>query len=394
MQNINDMKLKQITEDGRDFLKVATSAPDFEDLDVEGIPDAHSGPTVVVKNYVTTTVTCAVGQATYFLCTPQGEVAFWTTTVATETDWINGQDLTPTNYPLALSIFPGLKATSPNSYGGSNTTQVSKGRLVNSAAEIVPLNNAFNRYGSISVWKVPLQVVNEQKELASTDGTATSIAINGIEGVRTAVVGSQAYTTAVRDGAYSVVLNTEDEFNFFPVRDAENSASTHNAYFSAPAAAPGVRAKFNGPLATWDNNYNTIVFRVDVPAGTVAQSFLLKRWVNVEYEPVFNSLLWTTSHNSPPFDPTAIALYRELNSQLPTAVPYRDNPDFWNRILSIIDEGSNILSFVPGPVGAVASGVHGIVSLLSKSRNKGRKGAATGKKARGQKYRGGRKKKK
>jgi hypothetical protein len=373
--------MKRVSEEGEAFLKVATAAPDYESLDFQGIPDSHSGPTVCMRQYVTTTVTALAGKATYFLGTPTAASAYFSTSVPTGTDWINGQDLESVVFPKAGQIFSNSinpNTGSSSSFGGSNTTQVSSGRLVSSAMELNCLNNAFNQYGSITAWKVPLNSVVENK--SSVASTVVARMINGIAGCTSQVVGSQAYTAPVRDGVYAVAMNRESEFNYFPIRDTESKNSSTDAPFGAQGASPGTRAKFNGPIVLWDNNFDTIVFRIDVPPGVADQSFLLKRWVNFEAEPVFNSLLYDVAHLSPRADPAAIFLYNEICRGLPTAVRAKDNPDFWSRVLEIVSEASNVLSYVPGPIGGVAKGVHAVARALAPSPKKTKTNGKVGKK--------------
>lgn len=360
---------KMISESGAAFLKVATASPDFEALDLQGIPDHHNGPTVCMKQYVTETVSAPAGFATYFLFTPTAATSYWKTSIATGSDWLNGQDVVPHFFTKASQIFESCELTPTATYeGGTNSGQVSSGRVISSAAELQVLNNAFNRYGSITAWKCPLRT-----EITTGGASvATQIQIAGIDGVRKTVVGSQAYTAPVGDGVYSVSMNREEEFGFFPVLNNENRNSIHDAVFGAPDTPPGIRANFNGPLVLFDNNYDTIVFRIDVQAGVADQSFLLKRWVNLEFQPVFNSLLWDTSHLSPEADEIAIAIYREMSRNLPMAVPQRDNPDFWNIILGLVNESSSLLSYVPGPIGQVAKGVHAVAQALTPKKKKRR----------------------
>jgi hypothetical protein len=364
--------MAQISEDGVAFLKLATAAPDFESVAFDGIPDNHAGPTITVKSYVTSTVTAAAGNATYFILTPQGDVAFWKTTVPTGTDWINGQDLDGVLYPKAATIFDALKYLGSGQIGGSNTEQVSKGRCVSSAGEMVCLNNAFNQYGSITAWKVPLSTAITADSKTSLQGSDNRMNVMGITGVNQALVGSTAYTAAVRDGVYSTSMNREGMYDFHPVMDEEHVDSVHQAYMGPPSVSPGIRAKFNGPMCIFDNNFDSIIFRVDVPEGVTDQSFLMKRWCTFEYEPIFNSLLYDTSNMSPPMDPAALALYSEIGRHLPLAVGYRDNPDFWDTVLQIVDVTSSVLSSVPGPVGAIASGVHAVATALEPGKRRRR----------------------
>jgi len=45
-------------------------------------------------------------------------------------------------------------------------------------------------------------------------------------------------------------------------------------------------------------------------------------------------------------------------------VPSAQNPDFWNTVLGAVKGVSGMASMLPGPVGAIASGVHGVSSAL------------------------------
>lgn len=366
----------KLSEDGEAFLKVTTSAPDFEDLAFAGIPDDHSGPTICLKQYVTSTVSAPAGQTTYFIMTPQPEVAYWSTSITdTQAGWINGQPIIPTLFPKAGQIFTNA-ATLPatNDVGGSNSSQLSAVRMVTSSAELNCLNNSFNQYGSITSFKVPLKVLSENVSPSTVAPRHLEIVVNGIDGLVSRVVGSTAYSEPVRKGVYAIAMNREDEFDFCPIRDNESLHSTHNAYYAAPAAPyPGLRAIFDGPLTVFDNNFDTIVFRIDVPAGVVDQSFLLKRWVTFEAEPVFNSLLWDTAHQSPSRDQVALTMYSEINRGLPVAVWASQNPDFWSRVLDIVDEASDVLSYLPGPIGTGAKGVHAIAEALKSSKSFRRK---------------------
>ena len=355
----------KITEDGEAFLKLATAAPDFEALSFEGIPDRHSGPTVPIKFYVHETVECKKGKSTYFILTPQAEVSYWRVETPVGDDWVNGQDVNAHLFPTAKDVFLSITETDGGKFGGTNSNQVSRYRCVSSAGELVPLNNAFTRNGSITAWKVPLSPVLVNENINGT--YIDRLVINGCMGIDKQLVSSTAYTAAVRDGVYSTTLNREAQFDFYPVRDVESIASVHFAPYGPPlSGSPGARYRFTGPLATFDSNFDTMVYRIDVPQTAADQQFILKRWVNFEFEPVFNSLLYDTAHGSPLHDEASLELYSEIARNLPLAVGYRDNPDFWQTVLGIVDEVSEALSFVPGPIGGIASGVHAIGSALSK----------------------------
>jgi len=239
-----EQKQDKISKDGEAFIKTTTCAPDFEELEFNGIPDNHSGPTVVVRQYSTATMTAPAGTATYFIFTPQPEVALWTTSVPTGTDWVNGQDLAALLFPKSGQIFANAVTTSvPGVVGGSNSSQISALRLVTSSAELNCLNNAFNQYGSITTWKVPLKAVTQHRHPFPSAGQEgeLELVINGIEGVTRQIVGSTSYSRPVRDGTYAVTMNREDEFDFVPIRDSESVNSVHSAYYDTPpAASPGI----------------------------------------------------------------------------------------------------------------------------------------------------------
>jgi len=190
--------------------------------------------------------------------------------------------------------------------------------------------------------------------------------ITGVPGIEKRALNSAAYVQPVRDGAYSVSMNRETEFIFADVRD-NVSRNTILPGKMDLQTAPNIAGKTTwiGPAVLWDNGFDSIIFRIDVPPSVADQSFTLKIWKAWEYQPTFNSLLYNMSHLSPGESCNALALYREIERQLPVAVPARDNPDFWNTVLNLVEEGSDILSIIPGPVGTVAKGVHAISHLLT-----------------------------
>jgi len=348
---------KKISEEGAAFLKAATAAPDFNSLEVEGIPDDFSGPTLVKKDYVYTTIDCPPGISTYLLITPTAGVAYYRTSVPLGFNFSNPQAFTSYVFPDAGSLFKG--ATTAAAIAVSNTNEVDRGRLITLCGELVCLNNAFNQYGSISCFKTPIT-----RELAPMIGASDAkIRLNGVNAVGDPILNSDSYVVPVRDGAYSVSMNREQQFNFFDVLDDVTLGSIFESY--CDSNVPAGKATFTGPCVLWDNSYDTIVFRVDVPSGVPSQSFVLKIWKAFEYVPVFNTLLYTIAHHSPLPSPSSLRLYREIERQLPIAVRAKDNPDFWNSVLSAVKSASSALSALPGPYGAVASGVHAVASALS-----------------------------
>lgn len=362
---ITNQELRTISPAGEGFVKTATAAPDFELTELEGIPDNFNGPSVIKKDYIFQTINATAGKSTYFVITPTAGVAYYTPQIAPTmgNPLVDSNVLVGQYYPDSAEMFAGCGTPDPV----SNSDQLSKGRLMALSAELNCVTNSFNQYGTISCWKTPLARTVGPIDQAGFDVT-DNIQITGAKGFTTVALDSQAYVSPVRNGVYSVSMNREENFEFYPVFDDLNTSSDTIARFSGTE-----RLNFVGCAPVFDNGFDTIIFRIDVPPNTTDQSFVLKIWKVWEYQPTFNSLLYNFSHLSPDVDDGALHLYREMCRHLPTAVRDKENPDFWNTILSAVEGASGLLSFVPGPVGAAASGVHAVAELTAKLRKKGRR---------------------
>lgn len=361
----NNQELTNISPAGEGFVKTATAAPDFELTELEGIPDNYNGPSVVKKDFVFLTVTASAGKATYIIVTPTAGVAYYTPQIAPAVGvpLVDGNVLVGQYYPDAVDLFPGCGTTALV----SNSEQLSKGRLMSLSAELNCVTNAFNQYGTISCWKTPLARTTAALDQGGFDVT-DNLEITGAKGFSTVTLDSQAYVSPVRNGVYSVSMNREEEFNFYPVLDEVNTNTETTARFRGTE-----RLYFAGAAPVFDNGFDTIIFRIDVPPNTTDQSFVLKLWKVWEYQPTFNSLLYNFAHLSPDVDAGSLALYREMCRHLPTAVRDKENPDFWNNILSTVGGASNLLSKIPGPIGTAASGIHAVSELVGKLKKKGKR---------------------
>jgi len=359
---MNPPTLKSITENGQGFLKTATSAPDFEATDIEGIPDNYNGPSVIKKDYSFETITADAGKATYIVVTPTAGVSYYTPQLPPNTGvpLVDDNVLVGHYFPDATEMFAGVGSVADV----ANSDQLSKGRLMALSCELNCVNNSFNQYGTIAAWKTPLARTLGAVDRSGFD-ISDNLAITGARGLVKVALDSQAYVEPVRRGAYSVSMNREEDFAFYPILDDLNQNSDIVATFEGTE-----KLHFVGCAPVFDNGFDTIIFRIDVPPGSVNQSFVLKIWKVWEYQPTFNSLLYNFSHLSPDVDEAALALYREMCRNLPVSVPDSQNPDFWGTILQAVDSGSQLLSAVPGPIGAVASGVHSVSHLLNRVRSK------------------------
>jgi hypothetical protein len=110
--------------------------------------------------------------------------------------------------------------------------------------------------------------------------------------------------------------------------------------------------------------------RIEVPVGVADQSFIVSVWKTFEYKPAFNSLLYTVARESPRRNDATLKVYSAIERELPTAVPSKDNPNFWESILNTVDSVSGVLSLMPGQVGAIAKGTHAITTALTPARKR------------------------
>jgi len=351
-----------LTKNGGDFLKVATATPDFNNLLLEGIPDNHAGPTIVKKDYIQNTIMAQPGVSTFIVVPPCGGTPYFlaatplgqypgpehalrqiglggqpviTYDSSGNPTAIMSQDANP--YPDAADLFLGAN-TSSATVGPTllNTTQLSSARCMALAAELVCLNNSFTQFGSITAYRTPMKCHFYPRGAMSGDITPAPSAsssptiggtITGTNIIFDPSTNANAYVTAVRDGAYTVSMNREAEFTFSDVHDGIGNDSLFWSSTKTAALTPSEEKdytmvgapvdpsgnvgaiRWRGFIPFWDNDYDTIVFRIDVPkaesAGLnspVAQQFILKTWKAWEMQPVFNHLLYSFAHSSPPHD--------------------------------------------------------------------------------------------
>lgn len=355
------------------FLKVATASPDFENIDIEGIPDSFSGPTFVKKDYAYTSVTAEAGRVTYVIVTPTMGVAYYIAAV----NLVNGEMPAPNDYnttralnfrgvtfPDAGSLFPGVNTSDPKV---TNSNNVVRGRMMGQSAELVVLNNAFHQFGSITTFKTPLNRTLIE-EFDTVSDTFARYQIVGSPALVAPIVFSNANVAPVREGSYAVSMSREAEFNFVDVLDDVSLASNFEGYL-APPPTTADPTSLVGPSVLWDNGFDTIVFRIVVPPNVDTQSFILKVYKTWELQPAANSLAASIAHASPSQDERALAMYHQISREIPVSVPAKDNPDFWNKVLDGLHSASGALSTVP-IISKYAQGVHALTTLGKNLRRK------------------------
>lgn len=364
-----------LNSSSQQFLKAATCAPD-NDM-APRIPDGSGEHTFTQKFARQLSITCPVGQTTMIVCTPTLPMACYSMSYTASG---GGIPLTGSFYQTLLSNDPsggGTYSEAKTEFsdwfqqitqtGNDNSSNISAGRIVSLSAELQCVTNSFNQYGTIQVFKTPLQLVPVPGTASGGDISDLKYGITGADGLITDATSTGSYMAPVKDGAYSVSMNRNGgagNFEFSPIID--NAWASSTMYASVAAISTGVtRLPFKGVPILWDNHYATIVFKVVVPATTVAQSFILKNWVSVEMATTYGSFLHGIAQAPPPRDPRAFKLYGAIEENLPIAVPSRDNPNFWKDVLSMVKNVSGMASMIPGPIGAIAGGVHAVSQVLT-----------------------------
>jgi len=344
----NKIKLPMLSQCGLDFLKCAFALPDFDSTGTTGIPDNFVGKTVCSLQTITQSLSAPAGADTYFLISPFLGSSYLTATTASV--GAAPSTFTSQNWPSFVNL--GLGST------GSTANTVGKFRFAGLAAEIQPTMNEMTWAGNITCFKVPLTVsIGPDLAIPLVGGVPVVTAVaNGLGALQTNPVGN-VYTAPFNRGVYSQSVNKSGAFDFQPAIFSVN-------FPSANENIPVPGGTLNLPYRGMDN-FDTIVFRVSVPAGASAQSFILRTWACVELQVTPSSLAYEFVNNSCPHDQAALDMYKLVAERLPIAVPYQDNADFWKRVWAFIRSASASMSALPGPMGQMAGGVSMLTSGIS-----------------------------
>lgn len=354
--------MPHVSKAGLNFLKCAFASPDFAVDPGQGIPDNYDGLALMRKDVFTNTTSFAPDRDSWVLMMPTPGIAYWTcvtaigafptqATVWTPTFDASFQTLfgTPTNQAAAFPTDP-----------VERSMNVSKFRYASNALEITPTSNFTQFAGSITVWKVPI---------ALTDGvhnpTAITTAVNKI------LVGADGLTRVppdnkpfkFLDGAYSMAVNTESEWPFEPVL---------SGVIRVPGA--GLGATTNATFGQFQGDFvgmghlQSVVMRVSTPLGAI-NSAIIKSWSCIEYQPNPGSAFYEFAGVSPPIDPIALKMYRDIALKIPVAVCVRENDGFWqDRVLPLVRGFMKAARFTGGfvpQVGAAVAGMDALAELFA-----------------------------
>jgi hypothetical protein len=333
------------TAAGEGFLKAAFAAPDFENVQFDGIPDAYTGDTLTrMDGHTVELDLTSTTDDVFVVVAPTPGVAFWFCNVPRGT------------YPTATTVWHydavpgyfgsgGLAATIP--VGGDpvwTDALVTAFRYAGLAAEVRCTSSVQTTSGAISVWHAPLTF--QACETATGDMTYM---IGGLEA--TGTLPSVNYTARFLDGAYAVAGTTTDGFPFKPV--VAGLPSCPPPPYTGATLANVSYGELAGPVCGV-GDVHSVVFKVPGSTTSSTNAGYLKVWHVLEYLPNPTGGLAYYATPSPMPDCIAIEQYARIVHNLPIAVRAKDNADFWRTVLSIVRDAGAAMAFIPGPWGLIA----------------------------------------
>jgi len=331
----------RVSAAGMAFLKCAFAPPDFSGSDVKGVPDSFEGKSLVKKHRFISDFTFAAGRDTYFLLLPVPGYAYFTTSVAA------GSAILPTTAFVGVpySDFNNL-FNSAGVPSESCANIVDKFRFVSNHFEMVPTTNAMSWTGNVQTFRFPLSMFIRQST-ATTTGDLWSVA--GLQSIN--ATNADQYTGPFNLGCYTAAYNTGNGFAFNSILERVVSVPT--------TVGLGDFGQLSGLIGFTglDANFDAVCIKVSGVGSNSLDTCILKTWACVEYQSLVGSSVYEYQTFSP-CDPVALDMYRAIIKELPIGVSFMDNEGFWMRVLNIVRRISGVGAAVPGPYGAIASGVN------------------------------------
>jgi len=330
---------------GQAFLKCAFASPDFSVDPGMGIPDKFHGRTLGIKDCSTTGIVFTPNTDTYIVSAPVPGFAYFKCEVPIGDD------------PLLFVGVP-FPTFNTNFGDGSNVqNNFSKFRYASLAVGLYPTTNQMRWGGNLSVWRVDL---NLAESVRGPDPTPSAYGlvqkrIQGLQGV-VPLVPRDNLSHGFINGAFTYAFDKSTDFEWQDFCEATsytadatgtNIITSKRLISSAGTRLPGM------------GNLNSIVMKITTGAED-ANSATLKVWNCMELQPDTQSALYQYSGISPGFDPVALELYSKLKMQFPVAVPSSMNEGAWKRVLALIRDMSGLGAMIPGGVGMISAGIHGV----------------------------------
>lgn len=340
LRALSKIPRKKITPGGEAFLKCAFAPPDFAASNPTGVPDEFQGNSLLKKHRYVGNFNCNTANRDYYilLVPSAGGIAYWTTNVAAGTPI------------LATTIFDAVTFTDEKSlFPSSNQAAdvVTKFRYVSNHIELIPTMNQMSWSGSIQAWKAPITLANRPSPAADN-----LYNMGGLQSCN--ATNANQYTGPTNLGVYTAAYNSGVKFDFQEIIEGINQVP-----FASTGADFGIFRHFPGAIAGIDPQFESVIIKLSGMGATITNSFVLKVWCCIEYQVVTGSAVYEYQTLSP-CDAYAMQIYRAIILQLPVGVSFLENEGFWKRVLGIIRGISGPLSMLPGPYGAISSGVNAI----------------------------------
>lgn len=352
------INISKVSKPGVDWLKAAFAAPDFPALTPVGIPDQYTGRTLVKQfRYDSNFVALPdLDGNQYVIVPPVPGCAFFTT-------------VGPPNASSSWSAIPYADASGLFGANGTVDDQVTSFRYMSQLVELVPTTNAMTWTGSIEVYKIPLRLTTYDSfyTVSGTNYYTTNYTVNGLRGIES--TNCDRFSTPSNMGIFANATSDQPSFDFVNLKYAGRSVP-QVVSVASPANA-GYAENHYGSINNNSfgivgfGNLDTIVIKLSGVSDV--NSFRLKTWATMEFTVSPESTLYQYSIMSPLYDPYALEAYRAFVMSCPIAVTYFENGKFWDFIRKAATSISSALSFVPGPVGAIAGGVNQLIRPDRKS---------------------------
>lgn len=353
------------------FLKCAYASPDFSVDPGQGIPDNYEGKALMRKDVFTNTISFSAGTGTtppgldtFILVLPTPGISYWTCTVAIGTFPLQTTTWTPVYNASFVTLFgtPTNQTIDTPTNPVERDRNVTKFRYASNTFEITPTSNFMQFAGSITVWKIPVTMIDEVRTTGTGAAQNATVqkAIAGLEGLSRVSPDNKPFKFI--DGAYSMAVNTQPDWEFSPVL----TGVTRIPSIGSSATTNSTFGQFDGDFIGI-GNMQAMVFRVSTPTGAV-NSAIIKAWSCIQYQPNPGSAFYEFAGTSPAADPAALKLYREIALKVPVAVCVLDNDGFWSdRVMPIIRtfmSGARAVGRVVPQIGAAVDGVDALASLF------------------------------
>jgi hypothetical protein len=320
--------LTGLTPGGVGFLKCAFASPDFDVSGSAGVPDMYAGRSLTKLHCLTANVTFNAGRDSTYVIPPAPGVAYWFNSSPTGTGATG--NWSSTLFADTMSLF----AADSSGLGQGSTNNFNRFRHISLCAEIQPTVNEMLWAGTITCIRNPMSF--SAYAGVGTDVYSTPI-LTGFRPITAPITTNYAsstnqYASPFNEGVYTCSLNRNSTFEF---KDIMNSQSATITQTDSTVNSTTV----TGPMYGMDD-LDSIVFVVSVPEGGSDMTGILRIWAYVEYSPTINSLLYEFSRLSAPLDQRALEYYKTVCSQLPIAVGWHENSNFWTRIMQILQRSN------------------------------------------------------